>query len=47
MRCGRVTAPEPTVIHNIDNLTSFEGFTEDELRGVERDNALGLFPCFA
>ncbi|MEU8977288.1 amidohydrolase family protein [Streptomyces sp. NPDC048309] len=40
-------APEPTVIHNIDNLTSFEGFTEDELRGVERDNALGLFPCFA
>ncbi|MFE4371728.1 amidohydrolase family protein [Streptomyces sp. NPDC056835] len=40
-------APESTVIHNIHNLTSFEGFTEDELRGVERDNALRLFPRFA
>lgn len=40
-------APEPTVIHNIDNLTSFDGFTEDELRAVERDNALRLFPRFA
>jgi predicted TIM-barrel fold metal-dependent hydrolase len=40
-------APEPTVVHNIDNLTSFGGFTERELRGVERDNALGLFPRFA
>lgn len=40
-------APEPTVEHNIANLTSFDGFTEDDLRGVERDNALRLFPRFA
>jgi predicted TIM-barrel fold metal-dependent hydrolase len=40
-------APEPTVIHNIDNLTSFDGFTSAELRGIERDNALTLFPRFA
>jgi predicted TIM-barrel fold metal-dependent hydrolase len=40
-------APEPTVIHNIDNLTAFDGFTEDQLRGVERENALRLFPRFA
>src|SRR5882757_5038594 len=40
-------APEPTVVHNITNLTSFEGFTKDELRAVERDNALRLFPRFA
>jgi predicted TIM-barrel fold metal-dependent hydrolase len=40
-------APEPTVVHNIANLTSFDGFTPDELRGVERDNALKLFPRFA
>jgi predicted TIM-barrel fold metal-dependent hydrolase len=39
-------APEPTVEHNIANLTSFDGFTKDELRGVERDNALKLFPRF-
>jgi predicted TIM-barrel fold metal-dependent hydrolase len=39
-------APEPTVIHNIENLTTFDGFTKDELRGVERDNALELFPRF-
>jgi len=39
-------APEPTVIRNIDNLTSFDGFTKEELRGVERDNALKLFPRF-
>jgi predicted TIM-barrel fold metal-dependent hydrolase len=39
-------APEPTVEHNIANLTSFDGFTEDDLRGVERDNALRLFPRF-
>ncbi|HEY0618170.1 MAG TPA: amidohydrolase family protein [Kribbella sp.] len=37
-------APEPTVVHNISNLTSFDGFTEEELRAVERDNALSLFP---
>jgi predicted TIM-barrel fold metal-dependent hydrolase len=40
-------APEPTVVRNIDNLTGFDGFTKDELRGVERDNALRLFPRFA
>jgi hypothetical protein len=31
-------------VHNIDSLTGFDGFTENELRGVERDNALRLFP---
>jgi microsomal dipeptidase-like Zn-dependent dipeptidase len=40
-------APEPTVIRNIANLTNFDGFTAEELRGVERDNALRLFPRFA
>jgi 6-methylsalicylate decarboxylase len=40
-------APEPTVVRNIANLTSFDGFTAEELRGVERDNALRLFPRFA
>jgi 6-methylsalicylate decarboxylase len=40
-------APEPTVEHNIANLTSFDGFTRQQLRGVERDNALALFPRFA
>jgi predicted TIM-barrel fold metal-dependent hydrolase len=39
-------APEPTVVRNIANLTSFDGFTTEQLRGVERDNALGLFPRF-
>jgi hypothetical protein len=34
-------------VRNIDNLTGFDGFTADELRGVERDNALRLFPRFA
>jgi len=32
---------------HIANLAGFDGFTEDELRGVERDNALRLFPRFA
>jgi 6-methylsalicylate decarboxylase len=40
-------APEPTAVHNINNLMAFDGFTKDELRGVERDNALGFLPCFA
>jgi predicted TIM-barrel fold metal-dependent hydrolase len=40
-------APEPTVIRNIANLTNFDGFTPEQLRGVERDNALRLFPRFA
>jgi hypothetical protein len=39
-------APEHTVMRNIANLTSFDGFTADELRGVEHDNALRLFPRF-
>jgi 6-methylsalicylate decarboxylase len=39
-------APEPTVVRNIANLTSFDGFTAEQLRGVERENALGLFPRF-
>ena len=37
-------APEATVIHNIANLTSFDGFTPEQLRAVERGNALKLFP---
>jgi predicted TIM-barrel fold metal-dependent hydrolase len=40
-------APEPTAVRNIENLMAFDGFTKDELRGVERDNALSLFPRFA
>jgi predicted TIM-barrel fold metal-dependent hydrolase len=40
-------APEPTVVRNIANLNSFDGFTPEQLRGVERDNALRLFPRFA
>jgi predicted TIM-barrel fold metal-dependent hydrolase len=39
-------APEPTVMRNIANLTSFDGFTAEQLRGVERDSALRLFPRF-
>lgn len=39
-------APESTVERNIANLTSFDGFTAEQLRGVERDNALKLFPRF-
>ena len=39
-------APGPTMVRNIDNLTSFDGFTSPQLRGVERDNALRLFPRF-
>jgi predicted TIM-barrel fold metal-dependent hydrolase len=37
-------APEPTAVRNIENLVAFDGFTRDELRGVEQDNALILFP---
>ncbi|WP_405674720.1 amidohydrolase [Streptomyces sp. NBC_01511] len=40
-------APEPTVVRNTDDLTAFDGFTRDELRSVERDNALTLFPRLA
>jgi predicted TIM-barrel fold metal-dependent hydrolase len=40
-------APEPTVVRSTGNLTAFDGFTKDELRGVERGNALRLFPRFA
>jgi len=39
-------APEPTVVRNIANLTNFDGFTREQLRGVERNNALRLFPRF-
>jgi predicted TIM-barrel fold metal-dependent hydrolase len=39
-------APEATVIRNIANLTSFDGLTADQLQGVERDNAIRLFPRF-
>jgi 6-methylsalicylate decarboxylase len=39
-------APEATVVHNIANLTSFDGFTPEQLQGVERENALKLFPRF-
>jgi predicted TIM-barrel fold metal-dependent hydrolase len=37
-------APEATLIRNIANLTSFDGFTPEQLRAVERGNALKLFP---
>jgi predicted TIM-barrel fold metal-dependent hydrolase len=40
-------APEPTVVRNIANLTGFDSFTPEQLRAVERDNALRLFPRFA
>jgi predicted TIM-barrel fold metal-dependent hydrolase len=40
-------APEATVVRNTANLTAFDGFTENDLRGVERGNALALFPRFA
>jgi predicted TIM-barrel fold metal-dependent hydrolase len=40
-------APEATVVRNIANLTTFDGFTDKELNAVERDNALTLFPRFA
>jgi len=39
-------APESTVVRNIANLTSFDGFTAEDLRRVERDNAVRLFPRF-
>jgi 6-methylsalicylate decarboxylase len=37
-------APEPTVIHNIANLTGFAGWAESELVQVENANARKLFP---
>jgi predicted TIM-barrel fold metal-dependent hydrolase len=40
-------APEPTVDHNIANLLAFEGFSDTDLGGVERANALPFFPRFA
>jgi predicted TIM-barrel fold metal-dependent hydrolase len=39
-------APEATVVRNIANLTTFDGFTPEQLHGVERNNALRLFPRF-
>jgi 6-methylsalicylate decarboxylase len=43
----RPAAPESTLERNIANLTSFDGFTAEQRRGVERDNALAVFPRFA
>jgi hypothetical protein len=39
-------SPNRTVVHNTDKLAGFNSFTENELRGVERDNALRLFLRF-
>ncbi|WP_219418362.1 amidohydrolase family protein [Pseudonocardia nigra] len=39
-------APEPTVVHNIENL-SFDGVTAAELAGADRENAARLFRRFA
>jgi predicted TIM-barrel fold metal-dependent hydrolase len=36
-------APEPTVKHNIANLTQFTGWADGELAHVERTNATRLF----
>jgi len=38
-------APEAPSSANISNLTSFDGFAKEELRAVQRDNALVLFPA--
>ncbi|NGN64781.1 hypothetical protein G5C51_12825 [Streptomyces sp. A7024] len=35
-----------TALAGSDNLTSFEDLTSEQLRGVEHDNALILFPRF-
>jgi hypothetical protein len=43
---GLVIVPG-SVVRNIANLTNFDGFTAQELAGVERANALPLFPRFA
>jgi predicted TIM-barrel fold metal-dependent hydrolase len=40
-------AAERTVVHNITNLTTFEGFTQADLAGVDRANAARLFPRLA
>jgi 6-methylsalicylate decarboxylase len=39
-------APEPTVVKNIANLTSFTGWADGELAHVERANAAKLFSRF-
>lgn len=39
-------APEPTVGHNIANLTGFTGWANGELAHVERTNAIRLFRRF-
>lgn len=39
-------APEPTVVHNIANLTSFTGWAKGELAQVERANSARLFSRF-
>ncbi len=40
-------APEPTVVKNISNLTSFDGWAEGELTQVEHMNSAKLFGRFA
>jgi aminocarboxymuconate-semialdehyde decarboxylase len=40
-------APEATTDHNIQNLMAFDGFSAEDLDGVESDNARTLFPRFA
>ncbi len=39
-------APEPTVVHNIANLTDFTGWADGDLAHVERTNAVTLFGRF-
>ncbi|MEU6148286.1 amidohydrolase family protein [Streptomyces sp. NPDC047081] len=39
-------APERTAVHNTENLMGFKGLTTDEIEGIERGNALTLFPRF-
>lgn len=38
--------PEPAVAGQIDGLAGYRGFSKETLAGVERDNALALFPRF-
>lgn len=38
---------ERTVVHNIANLSAFEGFTDADRDGVDREIAARLFPRLA
>ncbi len=40
-------APEATVARTIGNLVDFDGFSAEQLAGVDRGNAARLFPRFA